>query len=144
LLRVERLYLFGDGLGRRRGLADVALNRPPPHGLVEGAVQHGVDLPDRARSQPGVQLALVKGLDVIGCKGFELAPPELRLDVAAGQALVALECRGLDRTLDRALQPSRKSESFLSPPLKTRPLLRSPSSSASLSARFWRFSPFFP
>src|SRR5215216_8075117 len=67
LLRIERLYLFGVRLRWCRSLADVTRERPPPHGLIESAAQYGVNLPNRTRSQPRVQLTLVEGLDVIGC-----------------------------------------------------------------------------
>src|SRR5215211_2229792 len=106
LLRIERLDLFGVRLRRCRSLADVARKRPPLHGLAESTAQYRVNLPNRTRSQPGIQLTLVEGLDVIGCQRLELAPPELRLDVAADQALIALVCRGLHRALDRTVQPT--------------------------------------
>jgi hypothetical protein len=68
----------------------VAGYEPVCHRLFECFVKRDMDVPDRARRQPGVQLLAVETTHV-GCgEGLELVAPERGLDVHPRYLLVAL------------------------------------------------------
>src|SRR5688500_15833701 len=90
LLRGERLDLW---LLRSRSLhaGGVALNQPVAHGLRERLVERHVDVVDRARGKPRIELLPVQCANVVRGERLELHAPKGRLDVYPDYGLVTLE-----------------------------------------------------
>jgi hypothetical protein len=106
LLGRKRVDLLPPHLRHVYGVADVAWNHAPPHGLLERPVEYGVRVLDGPRGESAILHLPVQSLDV--CRGERLEPhaTKSRGNIAPRLAAVGLIGAPPDAALYRVLKPA--------------------------------------